>query len=266
MTENKTIYLKPKPLTNTNIFYIHNEPELKFASNGNAMLTLSGAVDNTYAIRNDDGSYSKERGGSSDWFNFVCWGWKAEKLAEVPLAGSLVQIEYRPKKTYWEDDEGKKRNRDQFDIVDLCVLDDRPLGHDGEAAWLKPRPIESTQYGFIFNTPEIKQSNSGKDFMTFDVGIDNSYPIKDSEGNFTKERGGQTDWFRCVIWNEYLVEKLAKVDLERKDVGFTFGLGKNVWTDPTSGDKRDAVQFTVTNLWIVNARPDGSGAASDDEI
>ena len=230
MTENKTIYLKPKPLTNTNIFYIHNEPEQKFASNGNAMLTLSGAVDNTYAIRNDDGSYSKERGGSSDWFNFVCWGWKAEKLAEVPLAGSLVQIEYRPKKTYWEDDEGKKRNRDQFDIVDLCVLDDRPLGHDGEAAWLKPRPI------------------------------------KDSEGNFTKERGGQTDWFRCVIWNEYLVEKLAKVDLEKKDVGFTFSLGKNVWTDPTSGDKRDAVQFTVSNLWIVNARPDGSGAATDDEI
>ncbi len=268
MTEEKTPYRKPANQTLTNVGYIHQQPELKFTSTGKALLSLSIGIDNSYSVKNADGTYSDERKGQTDWFNATAWGYLAEKLAELPLERATVGFEFKLAASKWEDESGAERINQSFNLSNLWVIETRPSLADGSGSkYLKPSPQPMVASGFVFKAPEIKQTDSGTTLATFSVGLDNTYPMKDADGNFTGERGGSTDWFNCVAWDR-VAERIAQFDLEKQNVGFRFKLKKSYWTDQNTGAERNAAQLVIDDLWVINTRPTESNDNSidDDDI
>lgn len=268
MTEQKTPYRKPTNQTLTNVGYIHQQPELRFSANGKAMLFLSIGIDNSYSVKNADGSYSDERKGQTDWFNATAWGYLAEKLAELPLEGATVGFDFKLGASDWVDNDGNDRTTQSLNLSNLWVIETRPSLADGSGTkYLKPLPQPMVANGYIHRAPEIKQTDNGTTLASFSVALDNTYPIKDADGNFTGERGGTSDWFNCVAWDR-VAERISQFDLEKQNVGFRFKLKKNYWTDPTTDSKREAAQLVIEDLWVINTRPaeSDSNSMDDDDI
>lgn len=80
------------------------DPELRFtAGNGKAVATFSIAVDRPF-------SKNKE----TDFFKVVVWGKSGENCANYLAKGRLVGIQGRLQNNRWEDQDGRKRNRDEI--------------------------------------------------------------------------------------------------------------------------------------------------------
>ncbi|SKC88311.1 single-stranded DNA-binding protein [Maledivibacter halophilus] len=80
------------------------DPELRFtAGSGKAVATFSIAVDRPF---------SKNR--ETDFFRVVVWGKAGENCANYLAKGRLVGVQGRLQNNRWEDQDGRKRNRDEI--------------------------------------------------------------------------------------------------------------------------------------------------------
>jgi single-strand DNA-binding protein len=72
---------------------------LRYASNGNAMLSFSVAVDDA----------KRPEGAPTEWARVTVWGEDAERLADQLKRGSVVYLEGRGKLRTWTTTEGQPR-------------------------------------------------------------------------------------------------------------------------------------------------------------
>jgi single-strand DNA-binding protein len=79
------------------------DPELKFASNGNARLSFSIASNKRFQV---NGEWQEE----TSFFNVVAWRGIAEMAANVLEKGTPVVIKGRLEQRSWENAEGEKRS------------------------------------------------------------------------------------------------------------------------------------------------------------
>jgi len=92
------------------------DPELRYAQNGNAILNMRIAVNETWR---DKSGEKKER---VEWFTVVMWGKRAESLSKHLAKGQSVYIEGRLQTRQWEDKDGNKRWTTEIVANELLFL------------------------------------------------------------------------------------------------------------------------------------------------
>ena len=81
------------------------DPDLKYASNGNAVCNFSVAVNESWT---DKGS--GERKERTEWVRVTCWGKTAESAGEHLRKGSQVHVEGKLQTREYTDKDGNKRS------------------------------------------------------------------------------------------------------------------------------------------------------------
>jgi len=79
------------------------DPELRYTSNGQAVVDMSLAVNRHYSL------FDGEKKSEVSFFNIVAWGKQAEACANYLAKGSSVLVEGRLQQDTWEKD-GQKRS------------------------------------------------------------------------------------------------------------------------------------------------------------
>lgn len=122
------------------------DPELRFtAGSGKAVATFSIAVDRPF-------SKNKE----TDFFRVVVWGKSGENCANYLAKGRLVGVQGRLQNNRWEDQDGRKRNRDE-------IVADR---------------VEFLEWG---NKKDNNNSGFNPELPDFDDGADGFQAIEDDD-------------------------------------------------------------------------------------
>lgn len=122
------------------------DPELRFtAGSGKAVATFSIAVDRPF-------SKNKE----TDFFRVVVWGKSGENCANYLAKGRLVGVQGRLQNNRWEDQDGRKRNRDE-------IVADR---------------VEFLEWG---NKKDNNNSGFSPELPDFDDGADGFQAIEDDD-------------------------------------------------------------------------------------
>jgi single-strand DNA-binding protein len=100
-------------------FFLGNlgqDPVLKVASNGTAILTMSLACSESYLDRN------RERQEKTEWVRIVLFGRRAEALSKFLSKGMKVFVEGKLSTSSWEDREtGQKRYRTEIIASNVIV-------------------------------------------------------------------------------------------------------------------------------------------------
>lgn len=114
------------------------EPNLKFTTNGNQVLTLSIATNRSY--KKGDAWEDKVT-----YHNIEAWGNLATKVGERVKKGTRVYIEGRLEIDSWDGDDGNKRYRAKI-IAQNIILIDRYIDPRDNTAQVEPEPEpEATQ-------------------------------------------------------------------------------------------------------------------------
>lgn len=87
----------------TIVGHIGRDAELRFTSNGTAVVNFSVATTETWS---DRGGEKKKH---TEWHNVTVWGARAEELAPVLLKGAKVFVEGRLRTRDWEKDGQKHK-------------------------------------------------------------------------------------------------------------------------------------------------------------
>ena len=102
--------------------HLGKDPELRYTSNGNAVLNFSLAV--TRRWKGKDGSKKEE----TSWIDGEVWGNSAENFQKYCQKGTNVFIDGAMKQESWEDkNTGKKRSK-----IVITVLGWQTCGQSGE--------------------------------------------------------------------------------------------------------------------------------------
>ncbi len=83
------------PSVDTNIFLrLGSEPEMRYTTSGDAVLSLRGCASRRYSVKNGDETEWKE---ITSWYRVSIWRDQAERLANKHLAkGDIVQVTFNP--------------------------------------------------------------------------------------------------------------------------------------------------------------------------
>jgi single-strand DNA-binding protein len=114
------------------------DPEMRYTSNGSALVTFTLATNRTWA--NGDGTPHEE----VEWHNIAAWGPLAETCNEYLRKGRLTYVEGRLQTRAWEDEHGTKRTRTEIVADDVIFLDshtgDEPDPPDADLAEAMSEP------------------------------------------------------------------------------------------------------------------------------
>ena len=80
------------------------DPEVRYAANGNAVCTLSVATSEKWTDKN-----TNERKEKTEWHRVVVWGKSAEHCGQYLAKGSMVCIEGKIETRKWQDREGNDK-------------------------------------------------------------------------------------------------------------------------------------------------------------
>lgn len=105
---------------------VGGDPELRYLSNGKAVVNVSVAVNETYT--NSEG----ERQESVEWFYVSIFGRAAEFVGETCEKGSQVFIEGRLQTREWTDNEGNNRKATGVIARQVIVLRGKKREYDPE--------------------------------------------------------------------------------------------------------------------------------------
>jgi single-strand DNA-binding protein len=89
------------------------EPDLRYTTNGTAVLNFRLATNETFLDRNKE---SHER---TDWHQIVVWGNRAEALSKLLAKGSTVLVEGGLRTSSFEKD-GVKRSKTEVHAREIC--------------------------------------------------------------------------------------------------------------------------------------------------
>jgi single-strand DNA-binding protein len=113
------------------------DPEMKYLPNGNAVISMSVATDESY---NDKSSGQKiER---TEWHRLVAFGKLAEIIGQYLKKGSKAYFEGKLRTQQWEKD-GVKRYTTEIVINDMMMLDGRQ--DSGMSGGYSPQPQQAAQ-------------------------------------------------------------------------------------------------------------------------
>jgi single-strand DNA-binding protein len=113
------------------------DPEMKYLPNGNSVISVSVATDESY---NDKSSGQKiER---TEWHRLVAFGKLAEIIGQYLKKGSKAYFEGKLRTQQWEKD-GVKRYTTEIVINDMMMLDGRQ--DSGMSGGYSPQPQQSAQ-------------------------------------------------------------------------------------------------------------------------
>jgi single-strand DNA-binding protein len=91
------------------------DADLRFGQNGQAVLSMRLAVNKSFM---KDGA-KQER---VSWFTVVCFGKRAEGLAQHCTKGTSLLVETEPRSRTYEDKDGNKRSVVEFVLCDLVFV------------------------------------------------------------------------------------------------------------------------------------------------
>lgn len=125
------------------------DPEIKYMPNGNAVVNLSIATDESY---NDKQSGQKVE--KTEWHRITAYGKLAEIISQYLKKGSRAYFEGKLQTREWEKD-GIKRYTTEIIANDMMLLDSR--GEGGNAGFTSNAPMNqapSAQPGFNQQAPQ----------------------------------------------------------------------------------------------------------------
>ena len=92
------------------------DPELKFTQNGQAVLRLRIATNESFVNK------AKERQERTEWHTVVVWGPRGEGLNKILSKGKSLFVEGRIQTRQWEDKEGQKRTSTDIVANNIVLL------------------------------------------------------------------------------------------------------------------------------------------------
>lgn len=105
---------------------VGKDPEIKFASNGNAVASFSLAT--TDRTKDQGGNWTDR----TEWHNLVAFQRTAEIIRDYVKKGSKLYVEGRIQTRSWDDKEtNQKRYRTEIVVNDLVLLSGRGEGDGG---------------------------------------------------------------------------------------------------------------------------------------
>jgi single-strand DNA-binding protein len=105
---------------------VGKDPEIKFASNGNAVASFSLAT--TDRTKDQGGNWTDR----TEWHNLVAFQRTAEIIRDYVKKGSKLYVEGRIQTRSWDDKEtNQKRYRTEIVVNDLVLLSGRGEGESG---------------------------------------------------------------------------------------------------------------------------------------
>ena len=102
------------------------DPELRFSTNGNAVLSFRMATTKTWLDRNGQ---KQER---TEWHKVVFWKKTAEQLAHILHKGGRVFVEGELRTREWQDRDGSKRTTTEVHADYIIALDRKPKQYEPE--------------------------------------------------------------------------------------------------------------------------------------
>jgi single-strand DNA-binding protein len=141
------------------------DPEMKFLPNGNAVVTVSVATDESYNDKNSGQKVEK-----TEWHRLTAFGKLAEIVGQYLKKGSKAYFEGKLKTNEYEKD-GIKRYSTEILVNDMMMLDGRqdsgqgftntqPMVQSPSAAMGQQPPAQQPQQGFA-QQPPAQQPQQG---------------------------------------------------------------------------------------------------------
>lgn len=100
------------------------DPELRFSTNGNAVLSFRMATTKTWLDRNGQ---KQER---TEWHRVVFWKKTAEQLEKLLHKGGRVFVEGELRTREWQDRDGNKRTTTEVHADYIIALERKPRQSD----------------------------------------------------------------------------------------------------------------------------------------
>ncbi|MCE5252027.1 single-stranded DNA-binding protein [bacterium] len=132
------------------------DPEIKYATNGNAIANLRVAT--TESRKNREG----EREEITEWHRVVMFGRQAELCKDYLKKGSRVYIEGRLQTRSWDDQSGKKNYMTEIVGFIMLMLDAR--GQEASPAQAERQGGSSFDSGQASSTPDFPEADDDLPF------------------------------------------------------------------------------------------------------
>jgi single-strand DNA-binding protein len=121
------------------------DPELKYISNGNAVLRLRMATSKRWM---KDGQKQEK----TEWHTVMVWGKRAEALNKILHKGKSVYVEGELQTRQWDDKDGNKRSTTEIVASEILLLGGpRDGGERGErqsSGGPRQRTVSSSDQGY----------------------------------------------------------------------------------------------------------------------
>ena len=98
------------------------DPEIKYATNGNAVVNVSVATNESWKDRE-----TGEKQERTEWHRIVMFGRLGEIASQYLKKGSQAYFEGRIQTSKWQDDSGNDRYSTQIVANEMQMLDRRPV-------------------------------------------------------------------------------------------------------------------------------------------
>ena len=148
------------------------DPEMRYMPNGNAVVTISGATDESYNDKNTGQKIEK-----TEWHRMTAFGKLAEIIGQYLRKGSKAYFEGKLRTNEYEKD-GIKRFSTEIVINNMMMLDSRPsdgqMGQGNSSGGFTPQQVQmqpsnqTSKQGFHRQKQPMDHSNN---FDSFDDDI-----------------------------------------------------------------------------------------------
>ena len=137
------------------------DPEMRYMPNGNAVVNLSIATDESYNDKN-----TGQKTEVVEWHRITAYGKLAEIMGQYLKKGSQAYIEGKLRTREWEKD-GVKRYTTEIVANDMMMLDSRPDAGQGIAqpSQAMGQPQQDMQQPSQGNSYASAQQNGGAGFQ-----------------------------------------------------------------------------------------------------
>ena len=134
------------------IGYLGQDPEIRYTSNGTALVRISLATTSQY--NDKDGNRQSE----TEWHRLIFWGKQADLISQYTKKGSQIYIEGRLKTREWEDNQKVRRSTTEIHVVATQFLDRK--GSEGENnEYQKPKGNTSSTPSNVQQSPPTAPNN-----------------------------------------------------------------------------------------------------------